>query len=95
MLFFFFALRLILTPDCSSKIVVLISGHTLESPAVFQKTNALPDILTEWVWGAACKGILKYSPSDSKGQSRLKTITINKSLLCCLLYLKTTVLELD
>lgn len=86
---------MILTPDCSSKIVVLISGHTLESPAVFQKTNALPDILTEWVWGAACKGILKYSPSDSKGQSRLKTITINKSLLCCLLYLKTTVLELD
>lgn len=83
------------TPDCSSKTVVLISGHTLESPAVFQKTNALPDILTEWVWGAACKGILKYSPSDSKGQSRLKTITINKSLLCCLLYLKTTVLELD
>lgn len=86
---------MILTPDCSSKIVVLISGHTLESPAVFQKTNALPNILTEWVWGAACKGILKYSPSDSKGQSRLKTITINKSLLCCLLYLKTTVLELD
>ena len=62
---------------------------------MFQKTNALPDILTEWVWGAACKGILKYSPSDSKGQSRLKTITINKSLLCCLIYLKTIVLELD
>ena len=86
---------MILTPDCSSKTVVLISGHTLESPAVFQKTNALPDILAEWVWGVVCKGILKYSPSDSKGQPRLKTITINKSPLCCLLYLRTIVLELE
>ena len=62
---------------------------------MFQKTNALPDILTEWVWGAVCKGILKYSPSDSKGQPRLKTIIINKSPLCCLIYLRTIVLELE
>lgn len=36
-LLFFFALRLILTLDCSSKTVVLISGHTLNHLPCFRK----------------------------------------------------------